>query len=97
MYFTNNSKRSNRCLDAEVTSRLIPPVGDGRQVPQKPPRGITRGPPELVIPPPPPYPPPDRDSMDPAVCYREADVTAPTKLVPKRMFPNICVYASHLC
>ncbi|XP_075272861.1 protein cordon-bleu isoform X3 [Opisthocomus hoazin] len=60
-------------------------MGDGRQVPQKPPRGTTtRGPPQLVIPPPPPYPPPDRDIMDPSVCYREADVTAPTELVPEK-------------
>ncbi|XP_071660509.1 protein cordon-bleu isoform X2 [Patagioenas fasciata] len=56
-------------------------MGDGRQVPQKPPRGTTRGPPQLVIPPPPPYPPPD--IVDPTVCYREADVTPPTELVPK--------------
>ncbi|KAM6444424.1 protein cordon-bleu [Rhynochetos jubatus] len=59
-------------------------MGDGRQVPQKPPRGTTRGPPQLVIPPPPPYPPPDRDIVDPTVCYKEADVTAPTELVPKQ-------------
>ncbi|KAM7124808.1 protein cordon-bleu isoform 5-T5 [Ciconia maguari] len=59
-------------------------MGDGRQVPQKPPRGTTRGPPQLVIPPPPPYPPPDRGIVDPTVCYREADVTAPTELVPKQ-------------
>ncbi|NXY18805.1 COBL protein, partial [Atrichornis clamosus] len=59
-------------------------VGDGRQVPQKPPRGTTRGPPQLVIPPPPPYPPPGSGIVDPAVCYREADVTAPTELVPKQ-------------
>ncbi|NWY21597.1 COBL protein, partial [Aphelocoma coerulescens] len=59
-------------------------VGDGRQVPQKPPRGTTRGPPQLVIPPPPPYPPPGSDIVDPTVCYREADVTAPTELVPKQ-------------
>ncbi|XP_057284750.1 protein cordon-bleu isoform X6 [Pezoporus wallicus] len=60
-------------------------MGDGRQVPQKPPRAsTTRGPPQLVIPPPPPYPPPDRDIVDPTVCYTEADVTAPTELVPKQ-------------
>ncbi|KAM6318936.1 protein cordon-bleu [Aegotheles albertisi] len=59
-------------------------MGDGRQMPQKPPRGTTRDPPQLVIPPPPPYPPPDKDIVDPAVCYREADVTAPTELVPKQ-------------
>lgn len=28
-------------------------------MPQKPPRGTARGPPQLVLPPPPPYPPPD--------------------------------------
>lgn len=65
-------------------------------MPQKPPRGTARGPPQLVIPPPPPYPPPDRDIVDPAVCYREADVTAPTELVPKRMFDNICLCISTL-
>ncbi|XP_055560924.1 protein cordon-bleu isoform X2 [Falco cherrug] len=59
-------------------------MGDGRQVPQKPPRGTARGPPQLVIPPPPPYPPPDRDIVDPTVCYREADVATPTELVPKQ-------------
>ncbi|XP_065523800.1 protein cordon-bleu isoform X7 [Lathamus discolor] len=60
-------------------------MGDGRQVPQKPPRAsTTRGPPQLVIPPPPPYPPPDRGIVDPTLCYREADVTAPTELVPKQ-------------
>ncbi|XP_064299371.1 protein cordon-bleu isoform X5 [Phalacrocorax carbo] len=70
-------------------------MGDGRQVPQKPPRGTTRGPPQLVIPPPPPYPPPDRDIVDPTLCYREADVTAPTELVPEQSLPpahdNVCV------
>ncbi|NXD29665.1 COBL protein, partial [Spelaeornis formosus] len=59
-------------------------VGDGRQVPQKPPRGTTRGPPQLVIPPPPSCPPPGSDIVDPTVCYKEADVTAPTELVPKQ-------------
>ncbi|KAM7175374.1 protein cordon-bleu isoform 1-T2 [Macrochelys suwanniensis] len=60
-------------------------MGNGRQVPQKPPRGNTRGPPQLVIPPPPPYPPPDTDIMDPTDYYSEApDVTAPTNLVPKQ-------------
>ncbi|XP_062425607.1 protein cordon-bleu isoform X3 [Rhea pennata] len=59
-------------------------MGDGRQVPPKPPRGTPRGPPQLEIPPPPPYPPPDTDSTDPAVSYREADVTAATELVPKQ-------------
>ncbi|XP_072780465.1 protein cordon-bleu isoform X4 [Taeniopygia guttata] len=72
----------NRTEDREDKRRST--MGDGRQVPQKPPRGTTRGPPQLVIPPPPPYPPPDSDIVDPTVCYREADVTAPTELVPKQ-------------
>ncbi|CAI9160049.1 unnamed protein product [Rangifer tarandus platyrhynchus] len=40
-------------------------TGVGRQVPQKPPRGAARGPPQLVLPPPPPYPPPDADVAEP--------------------------------
>ncbi|XP_038615977.1 protein cordon-bleu isoform X2 [Tachyglossus aculeatus] len=48
-------------------------VGFGRQMPQKPPRGIPRGPPQLVLPPPPSYPPPDSDTLDPPVFPREAD------------------------
>uniref|UniRef100_A0A8C4WLU4 Cordon-bleu WH2 repeat protein n=1 Tax=Gopherus evgoodei TaxID=1825980 RepID=A0A8C4WLU4_9SAUR len=84
-------------LQIMETSGLIdPPVGNGRQVPQKPPRGNTRGPPQLVIPPPPPYPPPDTDIMDPTDYYSEApDVAAPTNLVPKQSLQlvddNICV------
>ncbi|XP_008111152.2 protein cordon-bleu isoform X2 [Anolis carolinensis] len=58
-------------------------VGHGRPVPQKPPRGNTRDPPQLVIPPPPPYPPLDRDSMGSTILYSEADVSDPIKLVPK--------------
>ncbi|KAM7070722.1 protein cordon-bleu isoform 1-T1 [Acridotheres tristis] len=72
----------NRTEDREDKRKST--MGDGRQVPQKPPRGTTRGPPQLVIPPPPPYPPPGTDIVDPTVCYREADVTAPTELVPKQ-------------
>ncbi|XP_066183015.1 protein cordon-bleu isoform X1 [Sylvia atricapilla] len=72
----------NRTEDREDKRKST--MGDGRQVPQKPPRGTTRGPPQLVIPPPPPYPPPGSDIVDPAVCYREADVTAPTELVPEQ-------------
>ncbi|XP_053115298.1 protein cordon-bleu isoform X3 [Hemicordylus capensis] len=68
----------------EMEDKRKSTVGNGRHVPQKPPRGNTRGPPQLVIPPPPPYPPPDRDTMDSTVLYSEADVTDPTKLVPKR-------------
>uniref|UniRef100_A0A803VHC5 Cordon-bleu WH2 repeat protein n=1 Tax=Ficedula albicollis TaxID=59894 RepID=A0A803VHC5_FICAL len=72
----------NRTEDREDKRKST--MGDGRQVPQKPPRGTTRGPPQLVIPPPPPYPPPASGIVDPTVCYREADVTAPTELVPKQ-------------
>ncbi|NXQ16637.1 COBL protein, partial [Peucedramus taeniatus] len=72
----------NRTEDREDKRKST--MGDGRQVPQKPPRGTTRGPPQLVIPPPPPYPPPGSDIVDPTVCNREADVTAPTELVPKQ-------------
>ncbi|XP_059711495.1 protein cordon-bleu isoform X3 [Haemorhous mexicanus] len=72
----------NRTEDREDKRKST--MGDGRQVPQKPPRGTTRGPPQLVIPPPPPYPPPGSDIVDPTLCYREADVTAPTELVPKQ-------------
>ncbi|NXX75983.1 COBL protein, partial [Urocolius indicus] len=72
----------NRMEDREDKRKST--MGDGRQVPQKPPRGTTRGPPQLALPPPPPYPPPDRNTVDPAVYYREADVTAPTELVPKQ-------------
>ncbi|XP_061850835.1 protein cordon-bleu isoform X2 [Colius striatus] len=72
----------NRMEDMEDKRKST--MGDGRQVPQKPPRGTTRGPPQLMLPPPPPYPPSDRNIVDPAVCYREADVTAPTELVPKQ-------------
>uniref|UniRef100_A0A8C0MGG1 WH2 domain-containing protein n=1 Tax=Canis lupus familiaris TaxID=9615 RepID=A0A8C0MGG1_CANLF len=60
-----------------TSSPLVPPrtqdreenrksaTGVGRQVPQKPPRGTGRGPPQLVLPPPPPYPPPDTDEAEP--------------------------------
>ncbi|NXA15801.1 COBL protein, partial [Sapayoa aenigma] len=72
----------NRTEDREDKRKST--MGHGRQVPQKPPRGTTRDPPQLVIPPPPPYPPPDSDIVDPTVCYREADVTAPTELILKQ-------------
>ncbi|XP_062944320.1 protein cordon-bleu isoform X4 [Cynocephalus volans] len=53
----------NRTEDKEENRRSTVGVG-GRQVPQKPPRGTARGPPQLVLPPPPPYPPPDTDVME---------------------------------
>ncbi|KAJ7313434.1 hypothetical protein JRQ81_004802 [Phrynocephalus forsythii] len=68
----------------EIEDKRKSTVGNGQHVPQKPPRGNIRGPPQLMIPPSPPYPPPDRDTMDPTVLYSEADVTDSTKLVPKR-------------
>ncbi|XP_032332161.1 protein cordon-bleu isoform X8 [Camelus ferus] len=40
-------------------------TGVGRQVPQKPPRGAARGPPQLELPPPPPYPPPAAEAGPP--------------------------------
>lgn len=62
-------------------------TGVGRQVPQKPPRGAARGPPQLVLPPPPPYPPPDTDAAEPlgspgdgAAC--EASDPRPTRSLP---------------
>ncbi|XP_042327749.1 protein cordon-bleu isoform X3 [Sceloporus undulatus] len=68
----------------EIGDKRKSTVGNGWHVPQKPPIGNTRGPPQLVIPPPPPYPPPDRDTMESSVHYSEAEVSDPTKLVPKR-------------
>ncbi|XP_058152576.1 protein cordon-bleu isoform X8 [Dasypus novemcinctus] len=52
----------SRMEDTEDKRRSA--AGVGRQVPQKPPRGSARGPPQLVLPPPPPYPPPDADGME---------------------------------
>ncbi|KAM5204225.1 protein cordon-bleu isoform 3-T5 [Hipposideros larvatus] len=52
-----------RVEDREENRRSA--TGVGRQVPQKPPRGTARGPPQLVLPPPPPYPPPDTDAAEP--------------------------------
>ncbi|XP_042637337.1 protein cordon-bleu [Orycteropus afer afer] len=53
----------NRMEDREENRKST--MGVGRQVPQKPPRGTGRGPPQLVLPPPPPYPPPDSDVAEP--------------------------------
>ncbi|XP_063778683.1 protein cordon-bleu isoform X2 [Pseudophryne corroboree] len=58
--------------------------GNGRQVPQKPPRGTSRSPPQLIIPPPPPYPPPDNDITDPPVFENGATVTGPTRPIPAK-------------
>ncbi|XP_060027533.1 protein cordon-bleu isoform X1 [Erinaceus europaeus] len=53
----------NRLEDKEEKRKST--MGVQRQVPQKPPRGSTRGAPRLVLPPPPPYPPPDTDVAEP--------------------------------
>ncbi|XP_069469504.1 protein cordon-bleu isoform X2 [Ambystoma mexicanum] len=54
-------------------------AGNGRPVPEKPPRGITpRAPPQLVLPPPPPYPPPD--IMDPLAFQGGADFSDTSEL-----------------
>ncbi|KAM4689012.1 protein cordon-bleu [Discoglossus pictus] len=77
-------------------------TGNGRQVPQKPPRGITRSPPQLEIPPPPPYPPPDHDITDPPVFENGAAVTGPAKFVPvpakreKRLIRNNSVSSEEI-
>ncbi|XP_027692922.1 protein cordon-bleu isoform X3 [Vombatus ursinus] len=64
-------------------------MGVGRQVPQKPPRGSPRGPPQLVLPPPPPYPPPDTDIVDSPGFHSEADGTESSELGPKLSLPLI--------
>ncbi|XP_075068733.1 protein cordon-bleu isoform X2 [Mixophyes fleayi] len=59
-------------------------TGNGRQVPQKPPRGTSRSPPHLMIPPPPPYPPPDNDITDPPVFENGAAVKGSTRPIPAK-------------
>ncbi|KAM9308235.1 protein cordon-bleu [Gastrophryne carolinensis] len=59
-------------------------TSNGRQVPQKPPRGISRSPPQLMIPPPPPYPPPDNDITDPPVFENGVAITGTTKPIPAK-------------
>ncbi|XP_052590499.1 protein cordon-bleu isoform X1 [Peromyscus californicus insignis] len=62
-------------------------VGVGRQVPQKPPRGTARGPPQLVLPPPPPYPPPDTDVTEPVTFPGEGAGSETSELRPKLSLP----------
>ncbi|XP_008847484.1 protein cordon-bleu isoform X2 [Nannospalax galili] len=62
-------------------------VGVGRQVPQKPPRGTARGPPQLVLPPPPPYPPPDTDVTEPVTFPGEGAGSKTSELRPKLSLP----------
>ncbi|XP_073741157.1 protein cordon-bleu isoform X3 [Callorhinus ursinus] len=62
-------------------------VGVGRQVPQKPPRGSARGPPQLVLPPPPPYPPPDTDVAEPLSFPGESTGSEASDLRPTLSLP----------
>ncbi|XP_046525131.1 protein cordon-bleu isoform X2 [Equus quagga] len=62
-------------------------TGVGRQVPQKPPRGSARGPPQLVLPPPPPYPPPDTDVAEPLSFPEEGAVSEASDLRPTLSLP----------
>ncbi|XP_041423615.1 protein cordon-bleu [Xenopus laevis] len=57
-------------------------TGNGRQVPQKPPRGTPRSPPALVIPSPPPYPPSDYGNLDTPDIENGVVVTELPKFVP---------------
>ncbi|XP_072454282.1 protein cordon-bleu isoform X4 [Notamacropus eugenii] len=77
----------NRTDDKEENRKSA--MGVGRQVPQKPPRGSPRGPPQLVLPPPPPYPPPDTDIVDSPGFHSEAEGTESSELGPKLSLPLI--------
>ncbi|XP_068939813.1 protein cordon-bleu isoform X3 [Petaurus breviceps papuanus] len=77
----------NRTDDKEENRKST--MGVGRQVPQKPPRGSPRGPPQLVLPPPPPHPPPDTDIVDSPGFHCEADGTESSELGPKLSLPLI--------
>ncbi|XP_040209237.1 protein cordon-bleu isoform X3 [Rana temporaria] len=59
-------------------------MSNGRQVPQKPPRGTSRSPPQLEIPPPPPYPPPDNDISDSPFYENGAAITGTTRPIPAK-------------
>ncbi|XP_058437921.1 protein cordon-bleu isoform X6 [Marmota monax] len=75
----------NRREDKEENRKST--VGVGRQVPQKPPRGTARGPPQLVLPPPPPYPPPDTDVVEPLSLPGEGAGSEASELRPKLSLP----------
>lgn len=75
----------NRMEDKEENRKST--VGVGRQVPQKPPRGTARGPPQLVLPPPPPYPPPDTDVTEPVTFPGEGAGSETSDLRPKLSLP----------
>lgn len=63
-------------------------------MPQKPPRGTARGPPQLVLPPPPPYPPPDTDVTEPVTFPGEGAGSETSELRPKR---TCLLFPFHLC
>ncbi|KAM4874212.1 protein cordon-bleu isoform 2-T2 [Thomomys bottae] len=75
----------NRREDKEENRKSA--VGIGRQVPQKPPRGTARGPPQLVLPPPPPYPPPDTDVVEPLGFPGEGAGSKASELRPRLSLP----------
>ncbi|XP_041524957.1 protein cordon-bleu isoform X2 [Microtus oregoni] len=75
----------NRMEDKEENRKST--MGVGRQVPQKPPRGTARGPPQLVLPPPPPYPPPDTDVTEPVTFPGEGAGSETSELRPKLSLP----------
>ncbi|KAL1790718.1 cordon-bleu isoform X1 [Sigmodon hispidus] len=75
----------NRKEDKEENRKST--MGVGRQVPQKPPRGTARGPPQLVLPPPPPYPPPDTDVTESATFPGEGAGSETSELRPKLSLP----------
>ncbi|XP_057627893.1 protein cordon-bleu isoform X4 [Chionomys nivalis] len=75
----------NRMEDKEENRKST--VGVGRQVPQKPPRGTARGPPQLVLPPPPSYPPPDTDVTEPVTFPGEGTGSETSELRPKLSLP----------
>ncbi|XP_055479899.1 protein cordon-bleu isoform X1 [Psammomys obesus] len=75
----------NRKEDKEENRKST--MGVGRQVPQKPPRGTARGPPQLVLPPPPPYPPPDTDVIEPVTFPGEGAGSETSELKPKLSLP----------
>lgn len=63
-------------------------------MPQKPPRGTARGPPQLVLPPPPPYPPPNPEEAEPLSPPRESAGSEASEMRPKRRCcssPPLCV------
>ncbi|XP_064338404.1 protein cordon-bleu isoform X2 [Camelus dromedarius] len=61
-------------------------TGVGRQVPQKPPRGAARGPPQLELPPPPPYPPPAAEAGPPG-CSETGAASLASDLRPTLSLP----------